>query len=125
MKVKNNQKKKKGIERKVFCLDGYHGPGFKQDRRPGPGSDLERELGGAEERELHGLENGLNLLPLRGQQMLPRHGPIARVLLQEALAEHYGGYSSLSSVPHRDSAPSAFPRDSLDRVIQKGSIQQT
>jgi hypothetical protein len=38
---------------------------------PGPGADLEREGGGVEEGELHGLENGVDLLPLGGEQALP------------------------------------------------------
>lgn len=38
---------------------------------PGPSADLEREGGGVEEGELHGLENGVDLLPLGGDQALP------------------------------------------------------
>lgn len=38
---------------------------------PGAGADLEREGGGVEEGELQGLENGVDLLPLGGDQVLP------------------------------------------------------
>lgn len=82
---------------------------------------MERESGGAEERKLDVLDNGVNLLPLRGEQMLLGGRAVARVFLEEALAEDDGGDSALSPIPGRHSASRALSRDRLDRMVRSGS----
>lgn len=86
--------------------------------RSGAGTDLERKPGRAEERKFHGVEYGLNLLPLGCNQTLPRSRCDLRTFTEKVLVANNGWYSTLHSVPGGDSATSVLSRDSLDRVVR-------
>ena len=89
-------------------------------RGSGACSDLERESGGAEKWELNGPENGLNLLPLSGYQVLPGHGSWGcGVFLEEVLGNNHGWDSTLSSVPRRNSVPHALPGSTIILAFEK------
>lgn len=86
-------------------------------RGSGTGADLEREARGTEERRVGGVENGLNLLLLDGEQVLLRFRTRVGVFFQKVLEENDARYSTLRSVSRRDFAAAALPWDGLDRVI--------
>lgn len=58
-------------------LDGENSAGFEESGGTRTSADLERESGGAEEGELNGVEDGLNLLPLGGNELFSGGRPAA------------------------------------------------
>lgn len=113
--------KQTGRDKWMVYFDWKDGSWFKKDWRSGTSADLELEPSGAKERELNGFENGVDLLLLCSEQMLPRRRSVDGVFLKDFLTENDGGDSSLSSISARNSAAAALSWYCLDRMVWSSS----